>query len=256
MLWLAIAGRDVPSASNSSIRSGPASSPEAQQRLKSGLRCPPTVVPKNEFIKVDRKLRFADAVVRAGQPLLQVPDGAINQPQKKKRIRSELVQFTKDTVRSSPALTGLALTLGDTFDVKAYRSPAAYLFMREWTESEHEFLDERLSILADIRDRARSADKRLGVVIIPNKIQVENSDALTGKHYDREKPNRLILDFWAGNGLERLDLLPALTKQFTKSGDQLYYPRDRHFNLQGSRFVASEIFRWLKDTGLTTRQRQ
>ena len=70
-------GRDVPSASNPSIGRRSASGAKAQQGLKSGLRCPPAIVPKHELIKVDLKLRLADPVVGADQPLLQIPDGPV-----------------------------------------------------------------------------------------------------------------------------------------------------------------------------------
>ena len=50
-----------------------ASGPEAEQRLKGGHRLPPTIVPKYELVQVDLQLRLADPVVRANQPLLQLP---------------------------------------------------------------------------------------------------------------------------------------------------------------------------------------
>jgi len=70
---------DVPSASNLSVRRGSASCPEAEQCLKGGHRLPPTIVPKDELVKIDLQLRFTDAVVRADQPLLHVADGAVGQ---------------------------------------------------------------------------------------------------------------------------------------------------------------------------------
>lgn len=170
--------------------------------------------------------------------------------ERKTPIRSKLVQLITDTIKNSTVLTGLALKLGDSLGVKAYRSPAAYIYMHEWTESERAFFDQRLRILADIRDRARSKGKRLGIVIFPNKIQVENSDALTGEIYDSQKPNRMILDFCAGNDLECLDLLPVLSRRFKEAKQPLFYPVDRHFNPQGYQFVAQEILRWLRETRL------
>ena len=79
MLWLAPMGHDVPSATNPAIGRWRASGSEAQQRLKRRLWCPPPIVPKYELIEVDRKLCLADSMVRADQPLLQVPNGAVRQ---------------------------------------------------------------------------------------------------------------------------------------------------------------------------------
>ena len=71
--------RYVASASNLSVRGGRTSRPEAQQRLKGGHGLPPTIVPKDELVEIDLQLRFADAVIRADQPLLQVADGAVHE---------------------------------------------------------------------------------------------------------------------------------------------------------------------------------
>ena len=68
---------DVPSASNLSVRRGSAPCPEAEECLKGGHRLPPAIVPKDELVKIDLQLRFTDAVVRADQPLLQIPDGPV-----------------------------------------------------------------------------------------------------------------------------------------------------------------------------------
>ena len=70
---------DVPSASNLSVRRGSASCSEAEQCLQGGHRVPPTIVPKDELVKVALQLRFADSVVRADQPLLQVADRAVRE---------------------------------------------------------------------------------------------------------------------------------------------------------------------------------
>src|SRR5439155_25169757 len=67
------------STANPSVRRRRASSPEAEQGLKGAHRWPPTIVPKDEFVQVDRQLRLADPVVRANEPELQVADGANRQ---------------------------------------------------------------------------------------------------------------------------------------------------------------------------------
>src|SRR5215471_8167684 len=50
---------------------------KAKQRLKGGHRLTPSIVPKDELVQVDLKLRLADTVVRADQPLLEVAYGAV-----------------------------------------------------------------------------------------------------------------------------------------------------------------------------------
>ena len=52
---------------------------EAEQGLKSGHRCLPSIVTENELIQVNLELLATHAVVGADQPLLQVPNGPIRQ---------------------------------------------------------------------------------------------------------------------------------------------------------------------------------
>jgi hypothetical protein len=69
----------VLSASNLAVRRRSASRPEAEQRLKGRHRLLAPIVPKYELIQVDLKLRIADPVVRADQPLPQVADRAVRE---------------------------------------------------------------------------------------------------------------------------------------------------------------------------------
>ena len=74
MLWLGLLSGDVQSAPDPTIGRRGVSGPETQQRLKCGLRGPPTIVPKHELIEVDLKLGLAHPVV--GVPLRSVLFGS------------------------------------------------------------------------------------------------------------------------------------------------------------------------------------
>jgi len=79
MLRSGCVSRDIASASNLSVRCGRPSAPETEQRLKRGHRLPPPIVPKDELVQVDLKLRLTDPMVRADQPLLKVADGTVRE---------------------------------------------------------------------------------------------------------------------------------------------------------------------------------
>ena len=49
---------------------------EAEQRLKSRHGLLPPIVPKDELVQVRLKLRAADTVIGADQPMLEIPDRA------------------------------------------------------------------------------------------------------------------------------------------------------------------------------------
>src|SRR5258706_16259248 len=73
MLRSGDANRCVSGTSNLQVGRGRVSRPEAEQRLKRDHGLSPTIVPKDELVQVDLQLRLTDSMVRADQPLLQVP---------------------------------------------------------------------------------------------------------------------------------------------------------------------------------------
>ena len=72
-------GHDVPRVANPARGRWRASGSEAQQRLTRRVWCPPPIVPNHALVEVDRKRCLADAMGRADQPRLQVPNRAVRQ---------------------------------------------------------------------------------------------------------------------------------------------------------------------------------
>ncbi len=165
---------------------------------------------------------------------------------------SELLLLTKETIKNSYLLTGLALRIGELFKIEVYRSPSAYIYRHEWSDGEKELFQSRLGYLQSLAERVRASDKKLGVVLFPNKIQVESANLLTGKYYDAEKPNKLILAFCEKINMKCLDLLPDLAGTFSEHGVPQYYPIDRHLNEYGNQLAANKIFKWINETELVS----
>jgi len=81
----------ISSATNPSVwRRRPAAA-QPEQGLKRRHRLPATIMSKHELVEVHLKLRLADAVIRADQPLLDVPDRAISQRHDRDRAAAERV---------------------------------------------------------------------------------------------------------------------------------------------------------------------
>jgi hypothetical protein len=63
------------------------------------------------------------------------------------------------------------------------------------------------------------------------------------RDYDLEKPQRIFAEFFAANGIEYIDLLPALRAEARAA--QLYFPADQHWNIRGnetaSRLLADAL---------------
>lgn len=87
------------------------------------------------------------------------------------------------------------------------------------------------ALFAAIRDDCKTAGVPLVVVHVP---------------INRRKPAPMFGREMAELGIEFLDLGPRLPAE----AETLYYPRDRHLNAAGHRFVAREIHRFLADRDL------
>jgi hypothetical protein len=108
---------------------------------------------------------------------------------------------------------------------------------------------------AVLDDLVREIGPRLRVVIIPDELQV--SDALfsavtAGREadYDRERPQRLLGEFFAARGVSYLDLLPELRR--AEASGRTYMPRDTHWNERGHAVAAGAIAAWIDGTSGAT----
>lgn len=168
---------------------------------------------------------------------------------KKTVTQSRLFTLSRNAVQNSPYLTGLVLRVGDWLHIPVYRSASSYIYLRKWTDDEQRFFYTSLDGLLEIRERCRKAGRRLHVVLIPNLVQVENYDDLSGSVYDAERPNRLIMEYCHARDLACLDLLPVLREHRNIDGKPLYHAIDRHFNVHGNAAAGAAIFAWLQQPG-------
>ncbi len=164
---------------------------------------------------------------------------------------SRLYAVTQSAVQNSPTLTGWTLRVGDWLRVPVYRSPSSYVFLREWTEDETTFFYGRLDGLLDIQRRCTETGKALYIVLIPNLIQVQNYDALSGSVYEADRPNRLVVEYCREHDLPLLDLLPLLRDTYVAEGAPLYHAVDRHLNERGNAVAAAAVFSWLQSFSST-----
>src|SRR5437867_8226245 len=69
----------VARAADRAIRCRGVGGAEPEQRLECRHRLSPPMVSKHELVEVGLKLRLANTVIGADQPLLQIADGAVSQ---------------------------------------------------------------------------------------------------------------------------------------------------------------------------------
>ena len=104
------------------------------------------------------------------------------------------------------------------------------------------------STLAVLAEMHQTIGAKLRVVVIPDEFQVNDAlwRTLVGDStadYDRERPQRTLVEFFRSRNVPCLDLLPALRR--AEPGGRTYKPRDTHWNARGNRVAADEIARWL-----------
>lgn len=110
--------------------------------------------------------------------------------------------------------------------------------------------------LARLADVARRHDVRLVLLLVPMKHQVSDavwrrllqyygglSEGDGAGSFDRERPQRMLAGIATGEGIELLDLLPALREDARAAGDGsvLYWPRDQHWTARGHEAAARAI---------------
>lgn len=110
--------------------------------------------------------------------------------------------------------------------------------------------------LETLKDYAGRAGARLYILFIPQIIQTSPSiyESTVRKYghdpaeYDMEKPNRRLARLCEDLEIDYLDLLPIMKEETTK-GIVPYYPRDTHWNAEGHRIAAREIYKDMKKRG-------
>ncbi len=60
-------------------------------------------------------------------------------------------------------------------------------------------------------------------------------------------PNRFLAEALAGEGIEVLNLLPSFVEHIDKTGEELGFQEDKHWNVVGNRVAAEAIYNWLNE---------
>jgi hypothetical protein len=156
-------------------------------------------------------------------------------------FRSQLIQFVRLRLAQSAAAVDWALRVSDLLGIQVYSSPTSYIFQRRLLPEQQKTFDAILASLDGMRRLADESGRHLLVVVTPNRVQVENNNALTTATMEAAAPNRRIMQLCEALEVQCLDLLPLLTQETLESSEALYYPIDRHLTPRGAAFVTSAI---------------
>ncbi len=115
-------------------------------------------------------------------------------------------------------------------------------------KEDREFLESfrpQMEYIDQIKRICESRNIKLLVVIQPDEMQINQAqrsqliklDQLSEGQVDINQPNRLLSEHFTKQGIDYVDLL----EPFRKSSENLYKPRDTHFNIAGNRVVAQVV---------------
>jgi lysophospholipase L1-like esterase len=108
------------------------------------------------------------------------------------------------------------------------------------------------ALLREMRATVERLGARFLLVIVPEQVQVQPDTRVLGLvEADYDVQGRLV-DFASAEDIPVLDLLPALHREYERTGTPLYYRWDRHLRPPGVELAAREIADALRELGWLT----
>jgi hypothetical protein len=116
------------------------------------------------------------------------------------------------------------------------------------------------ALLLELKIQVEADGKRMIVVLVPERNQV-HQELLSERfaafgdithYYEFEKPNRALAGYFDAEGIEYIDLLPAMRQHVIDTGETLYFLEEGHWNAAGQRFAAEQIGNWLIEHDIIT----
>jgi SGNH hydrolase-like domain, acetyltransferase AlgX len=142
-----------------------------------------------------------------------------------------------------------------TFTTEKYISiekQRSVIFLKENHKYLDQVLSENIHYLKKINTLCRHSGCRMCVVIIPDEIQLNpvlQTDTIQAMNrseieFDFHKPTAALMKMLSDEAIPALDLLPYFASDIVT--ENLFKPRDSHWNIAGNAFAAEILFTELK----------
>ncbi|NTV29771.1 MAG: hypothetical protein HGA80_06810 [Candidatus Omnitrophica bacterium] len=159
-----------------------------------------------------------------------------------------------DRARFSLSLRYLSCLIKDRFLPKADYDPSLDVYKKVYPPALQESLRFTVSLIERMHRRCQQEGITFMVMMIPAPEQVQpalwqgylrsRSKALSAEDFDLESPQQKLRQELVARGIVWVDLLTAYREAGRR--EQLYYPKDRHFNVNGHRLagrILAELLR-------------
>jgi lysophospholipase L1-like esterase len=97
------------------------------------------------------------------------------------------------------------------------------------------------ALLREMRDLAAGSGARLAIAVIPDQVLVDAEASVVGLEPADYEVLARVQRIGAELGVPVIDLAPALRAEAERSGERLYYPKDRHLNARAHQVVARAL---------------
>ncbi len=197
-----------------------------------------TVTPSGEFILKD---------FQCEGDVDEAPKVAL-EPKEDKAVWRAVSAITKvlDKARFSIGLRYLSEFLKDRFLPKYEYDPSLDVYKKVYPPKLEEALRFTLFLIEKMHQRCEKEGIKFLVMLIPSPEQANpaiwrqyvrsRGGALPEEDFDLKNPQQELVKGLAARGIPVLDLGPHFIEQSRK--ETLYYPKDRHFNVNGHRLTG------------------
>ena len=129
------------------------------------------------------------------------------------------------------------------------------MYVPEYTDRTRKAVERVKMLFREMDTMARDRGARLVVLMIPTVEQVETARFFGAEDrdgsLDLDKPQRLFGEFFRSEGIEFVDLLPAMRESARVR--PLYFPNDQHWTLEGNEVAGRLLGQALIERGLVPR---
>ena len=141
-----------------------------------------------------------------------------------------------------------------------YKKDIAFIntipYLKETPEKHKDFWNITFLGIDKIRETAGQNNASFIIVYVPSAEEVDNGMKAkwmskyeaAEKEIDVGKPNKELKEYAGKKGIKIIDLLPALRQK--NINNTFYYSQDKHWNIEGHKLAAEEIYKTLINEGL------
>jgi len=204
---------------------------------------------KNDLDGQDARAHVWTEVDEAGMPVvIEVPGvaavaGFIARTERKARWRLPIIRDS----HVAQLFFDAARAIGAVF--KTYRPKAAEIYQPVYEAGTEQAIGRVRDLLVAMATLSRESGARFAVVLLPSREQVYPDRYPAPDGLDYEKPQRLLSEMLEREGIESVDLLPAMRR--ARDDSELYFRRDTHWTAAGHSVAAGEISRHLAQKRLS-----